>query len=75
MLRRTVLRAGGTPERAVMVGDSDTDIRTARAAGMPVIAVDFGYTEVPVAVLKPDRIISSFEHLPAALLDLVAEGA
>jgi phosphoglycolate phosphatase len=67
MLRRTVLRAGGDPADAIMVGDSATDIDTARAAGMPVIAVDFGYTETPVALLNPDRIISHFDDLPAAI--------
>ena len=50
-----------------MVGDSGTDIRTARAAEVPVIAVDFGYTEVPIATLGPDRLISSFADLPAAI--------
>ena len=51
ILRRTIARAGGEPATAVMVGDSITDIATARAAGVPVIAVDFGYTETPVAEL------------------------
>jgi len=55
---------------AVMVGDSATDIMTARAAGIPVIAVDFGYTEIPVAELKPDRIIGHFDALPATVRDL-----
>ena len=50
-----------------MIGDSDTDIRTARAAGIPVIAVDFGYSERPVAEFGPDRIISHFAQLPAAI--------
>ena len=36
-----------------MIGDSATDIRTARAAGIPVIAVDFGYSERPVSELRP----------------------
>ena len=45
-----------------MVGDSSTDIHTARAARVPVIAVDFGYTEVPIASLQPDRIISAFRR-------------
>jgi phosphoglycolate phosphatase len=70
IFRQTVRRAGGDPQRAVMVGDSVTDIRTARAAGAPVIAVDFGYTEVPVATLGPDRVISSFAALPQAIADL-----
>ena len=70
IFRRTVRRAGGDPQRAVMVGDSVTDIRTARAARAPVIAVDFGYTDVPVATLGPDRVISSFAALPQAIADL-----
>jgi len=70
MFRLTVERAGGDPLRAIMVGDSATDIRTARGAGVPVVAVDFGYTEVPIASLKPDRLISSFAQLPAAVDDL-----
>lgn len=71
MLRQTILRAGGRPDYAVMVGDSATDIRTARAAGIPVVAVEFGYTEIPVAELAPDKIISHFDELPAAIFELV----
>ena len=63
MLRRTIAAAGGDPRRAVMVGDSHTDIETARNAGVPVVAVDFGYTDTPVAALGPDRIISHFDEL------------
>jgi phosphoglycolate phosphatase len=67
ILLGTIMRAGGEPARAVMIGDSGTDVRTARAAKVPVIAVDFGYTEVPIATLEPDRIISSYAQLPAAI--------
>jgi phosphoglycolate phosphatase len=70
MLRQTIARAGGDPTRAIMVGDSGTDVRTARAAGLPVIAVDFGYSEVPIASLQPDRIIASFTELPDAIAAL-----
>ena len=52
---------------AIMVGDSGTDVRTARAANVPVVAVDFGYSDVPIATLQPDRLISSFADLPAAI--------
>ena len=65
VFRRTVAAAGGDMTRSVMVGDSGTDIAVARAAGVPVVAVDFGYTEIPVAQLAPDRIISHFNDLPA----------
>ncbi len=70
VLHRTVRAAGGELGAAIMVGDSATDVMTARAAGIPVIAVDFGYTEVPVAELKPDRIIGHFDALPAAVGEL-----
>jgi phosphoglycolate phosphatase len=72
VLRRTVLRAGGKPTAAVMVGDSKTDVYTARAAQVPVVAVDFGYSDVPIVNLKPDRIISSFADLPRAVATLTA---
>ena len=72
----TLRRAGGSRERAVMVGDSQTDIATARAALMPVVAVDFGYAEIPVTALSPDNIISNFNELPGiieTLLEVRAE--
>ncbi len=70
IFRATVMRAGGDPARAIMVGDSITDISTARAAKVSVIAVDFGYTEVPIATLKPDRVISSYTELPPVIAAL-----
>jgi phosphoglycolate phosphatase len=55
-----------------MVGDSKTDIDTAKNAGAPIIAVDFGYTEVPIAKLGPDRVISHFDELWEAAHGLLA---
>jgi phosphoglycolate phosphatase len=71
ILHGTIARAGGRRERAVMVGDSGTDIETARTADIPIIAVDFGYTDVPVAQLQPDRVISSYAALPTAVFELL----
>jgi phosphoglycolate phosphatase len=71
MLRLTIVRAGGNSAHAVMVGDSMTDVATARAANIPVIAVDFGYTEIPPAALGADRLISHFDALPEAVRELV----
>jgi phosphoglycolate phosphatase len=70
VLRFTIERAGGTMADAIMIGDSATDIDTAHAAGVPVIAVDFGYTDVPVAKLNPTRVISRFDQLPAMVAEL-----
>jgi phosphoglycolate phosphatase len=50
-----------------MIGDSLTDVRTARAANVPVIAVGFGYSEVMPQALNADRLISSFSELPHAI--------
>ncbi|HEX5509050.1 MAG TPA: HAD-IA family hydrolase [Pseudolabrys sp.] len=70
MLYQTIAAAGGERSNAVMIGDSVTDIRTARAARIPVIAVEFGYSEKAVAEYDPDYLIDTFDRLPAAVLDL-----
>jgi phosphoglycolate phosphatase len=67
VLVRTIEAAGGDPSHAIMVGDSITDIATARAAGIPVVAVDFGYTRTPVSQLGPDIVISHYDGLLAAI--------
>jgi phosphoglycolate phosphatase len=63
----TIRAAGGDPHDAVMVGDSANDIDAANAAGVPVIAVTFGYTPVPAAKLGATRVIDSFDDLDAAV--------
>ena len=69
-LRETIAAAGGDPGNAIMVGDSETDIATGKAAAVPVVAVDFGYTTEPVSNYGPDRIISHFDELYAAVGEL-----
>jgi phosphoglycolate phosphatase len=71
-LLETIAASGGSGKRAIMVGDSETDIKTARAAGTPVIAVDFGYSDTPVRDLGPDRVISHFDELMPACDGLLA---
>lgn len=72
-LLRTIERLQGDPGAAVMVGDSLNDIATARAAGIPVVAVDFGYSETPVREFSPDRLIGTFADLPEAVFDLLQQ--
>jgi phosphoglycolate phosphatase len=67
ILQQTVARAGGQLSTAIMVGDAGPDIGVARRAGIPVIGVEFGYTDVPIAELKPDRLIGHMRELPAAV--------
>jgi phosphoglycolate phosphatase len=71
ILRQTVARAGGEMSSTVMVGDAGPDIGVARRAGVPVIGVEFGYTEVPIAELKPDLLIGHMNQLPAAVERLI----
>src|SRR3954447_13401102 len=70
ILRQTIIRAGGDVASAVMVGDAGPDVGVARRAGIPVIGVTFGYTEVPLADFKPDRLIDHMRELPAAVESL-----
>ena len=70
ILRQTVARAGGELSSAIMVGDAGPDVGVARRAGIPVICVSFGYTEVPVADLKPDRVIDHMRELRGAIESL-----
>jgi phosphoglycolate phosphatase len=72
ILRQTIAHAGGELKSAIMVGDAGPDIGVARRAGVPVIGVEFGYTDVPIAELKPDRLINHMRELPAAVHSLTA---
>jgi phosphoglycolate phosphatase len=67
-----VAKAGGAVASSIMVGDSGNDIGVARRAGMPVIGVSFGYTDVPLAELKPDRLIHHMRDLAQAVGTLTA---
>jgi len=71
ILRQTVARAGGDIASAIMVGDAGTDLGVARRAAIPVIGVSFGYSEVPIADLKPDRLIHHMNELPSAVESLM----
>jgi phosphoglycolate phosphatase len=64
-LREAIARAGGGP--AVFVGDSITDADTARAAGVPLIAVSFGFSDRPVDQLGADVVIDDYRQLVPAL--------
>lgn len=66
----TIVAIGGEPARAVMIGDSETDIKTAKAAGIPVIALDFGYSTTPIANFHPDAILSDYRDLNQVIASL-----
>lgn len=70
-LTMTVERAGGDPTRCILVGDSRTDVDTGRAAGAGTIGVPFGYTDVPMAKLAPDRLVDHYDRLIEAVEELL----
>jgi phosphoglycolate phosphatase len=73
LLRKTITQAGAAADRAIMVGDSINDIAMARAAGVPVIGVEYGYTDTPVVQLSPDRVITCLADVPDTVFDLLAD--
>ena len=59
---------GGRPDQALMIGDSANDVAVARAAGVPVVIVTYGYTRVPARELRADALIDRFDELLAVPL-------
>ena len=70
-LQAAIAAAGGSNDRAILVGDAATDAGAARSAGVPLILVSFGYTETPAAELRPDILIDRFDELPGACARLL----
>ncbi|NND42210.1 MAG: HAD-IA family hydrolase, partial [Silicimonas sp.] len=62
--RESVRRAGGDPARSVLIGDTETDVLTARAAGVPIVLVTFGPEGPDIARLKPDALLDGYADLP-----------
>ncbi|MGN6549562.1 MAG: HAD family hydrolase [Pararhizobium sp.] len=72
----TLTAAGGDLANAVMVGDSINDIAAARNAGIPSVAVSFGYSDAPVDTLGATVVIDRYADLtPALIRSLVDEAA
>ena len=71
-LEAAVRTAGGRLDRAILVGDSATDVGAARAAKAGLILVSFGYTEIAAADLDPDILIDHYDQLPDACARLLA---
>ena len=63
---------GGSERGAIMGGDSAVDVATARAAGIPIILLSYGYTPHPVHALGADAVIDSFSEVPATVRQLLS---
>ena len=57
-------RCGGSPDLTCLIGDSDTDRNTARAAGVPSVLVTFGPSGEDMAALEPEALLSDYADLP-----------
>lgn len=62
-LFEAIARVGGTPERALLIGDTQTDRDTGRAAGVPVALVTFGPEGKDVARMQPEALLDHFDDL------------
>jgi len=70
-LVRVIADAGGKRDRTVYVGDSRIDFETARAAGVPMVGLDYGYTDVALSELGPDALLSRGDDIAAAIQRLL----
>jgi phosphoglycolate phosphatase len=66
-LLAAIERLGATTNDAVMIGDNENDYAAARAAGIPVILMRYGYLRVPPETLAPDASLDCFRDIPQAL--------
>jgi len=73
--RLAVQQAGGQVARSILIGDTDTDRQTGRAAGVPVALVTFGPEGAGVARFAPEATFDHFDELPALVARLIPEGA
>ncbi|MFN4135921.1 MAG: HAD family hydrolase, partial [Novosphingobium sp.] len=73
MLHEMVRRCGGGP--AAFVGDTTFDVGAARNAGLPVVAVRFGFNDLPAHQLGADAVIDHFDELVPALEMLASAAA
>ena len=73
----TARRIGAEPARSIMVGDTLTDLTTARNAGVPCILTTFGFAAEPLEDLAPDAIVDHYREIPDvfARLDAAATSA
>ena len=69
-----IAAARGSLDRAVMVGDSLTDFKAARATGVPVVLVPFGYSDVPASTLAADAFCETWDEIPGACARLLSRG-
>ena len=66
-----VAQAGGDPARSLLVGDTETDRKTAAAVGVPSVLVTFGPEGAGVSRLAPEALLDHYDDLPALVARLI----
>ena len=66
-LHETARRIGARSDLCVMLGDTQTDLQTARAAGVPCVLTSFGFAEQPLDELTPDAVVGHYDEIAPVL--------
>ncbi len=72
-LYEAIARVGGDPRRALLIGDTQTDRDTGRAAGVPVALVTFGPEGAGVARMQPEALLDHYDDLAGLVARILAE--
>lgn len=67
---KLLARMGADAADAAMVGDSVHDVHAGKRAGLPTVAVSWGYTETPAHLLGADAVVERFADIPGTLAGL-----
>lgn len=74
-LFETARRLGGDPAQTILIGDSDTDRNTAKAAGVPSVLVTFGPSGDDMAALEPEALLEDYAALPLVVEALIGRNS
>lgn len=69
--RETLKRMDRADSPSLLIGDSETDVLTARAAGVPIVGVTFGYTPRPIAEFNPNSLVDHFDEAYEPIMALL----
>src|SRR5216684_7341264 len=62
-----IAELGAGPEESAMIGDNENDAAAARAVGVPLVLMRYGYARVDPESLNADALLDHFSELPQAL--------
>lgn len=70
-LKKTIKLAQGKLNNSIMVGDSITDFQTAKNAGIPIIIVGWGYSDIPAKTIGGDSFIEEGKELAKTIKSIL----